>query len=86
MSGCAAITIVGNIFSAHWPFSTIASLVIIYPALALYAERWHDRGKSGWWSLMILIPLLGLIYAIGEIGIQEGQPGFKQYGPNPLGT
>ena len=26
--------------------------VSIYPAVALYAKRWHDRGKSGWWTLI----------------------------------
>lgn len=85
-----AIAIVGNILGAIWGplalLTTIASLVLIYPALALYAKRWHDRSKSGWWSLILLIPLLGIIYAIYEIGVQEGVPETNQYGPNPLGT
>lgn len=85
-----ALAIVGNILGAIWgPLSllaTIASLVLIYPAVALYAKRWHDRSKSGWWSLVALIPLLGAIYMIYEIGVQEGVPETNQYGPNPLGT
>ena len=85
-----AIAIVGGILGAIWGplayLSTIASLVMIYPALALYAKRWHDRSKSGWWSLVALIPLLGALYMIYELGIQEGVPEANQYGPNPLGA
>jgi uncharacterized membrane protein YhaH (DUF805 family) len=83
------LAIIGGILGAILPILStlvsIVSLVLIYPALALYAKRWHDRSKSGWWTLIMLIPLLGLIYAIYEIGIQEGVPEANQYGPNPLG-
>lgn len=78
--------ILGSIFGPLSYLATLASLVMIYPAVALYAKRWHDRGKSGWWTLVMLIPLLGLIYAIYELGIQEGEPAANQYGPNPLGA
>lgn len=85
-----AIAIVTSILGAIWgPLSylgTIASLIMIYPALALYAKRWHDRSKSGWWSLVALIPLLGAIYMIYELGFQEGVPEANQYGPNPLAS
>lgn len=62
----------------------IVSLASIYCALALYAKRWHDRDKSGWWSLIILVPLIGAIWAIVELGILEGTRGANQYGPDPL--
>jgi len=44
------------------------SLVMLYPAMALNAKRWHDRGMSGWWSLVILVPLVGPIYALVQLG------------------
>lgn len=31
--------------------STIVSLATFYFGLAVYAKRWHDRNKSGWWTL-----------------------------------
>lgn len=77
--------ILGSIFGPLSFLGVIASLVMIYPAAALYAKRWHDRSKSGWWTLIMLVPLLGLLYAIYEIGIQEGVPEDNQYGANPLG-
>jgi len=64
--------------------SLITSLASIYFALALYAKRWHDRDKSGWWSLIALVPLIGAIWLIVELGILEGVRGANRYGPDPL--
>ncbi len=64
----------------------LVALVSIYVALAVYAKRWHDRGKSGWWSLIILVPFIGGIWLLVECGILEGNRGPNQYGPDPLGS
>lgn len=64
--------------------SVIVMLASIYPAIALYAKRWHDRDKSGWWSLIMLVPLIGAIWLLVELGILEGTRGANQYGPDPL--
>jgi len=61
------------------------ALALIYPALALYAKRWHDRGKSGWWSLIALIPIIGSIWLLVELGFLKGTPGPNAYGPDPVG-
>ena len=62
----------------------IVSLVSIYAGLALYAKRWHDRDKSGWWSLICLVPLIGAIWLLVECGILEGTRGPNRFGPDPL--
>jgi uncharacterized membrane protein YhaH (DUF805 family) len=62
----------------------IISLASIYFAFAVYAKRWHDRDKSGWWSLIVLIPIIGGIWMLVELGILEGTRGANQYGPDPL--
>ena len=64
--------------------SAIVPLLLIYPLLALYAQRWHDRGKSGWWSLIGFIPLIGSLWIIIELGFLRGTEGPNQYGPDPL--
>ena len=64
--------------------STIFVLISIYLALALYAKRWHDRDKSGWWSLIALIPIIGAVWLIVELGILEGTRGANKYGLDPL--
>ena len=64
----------------------IVGLVSIYLGIALYAKRWHDRDKSGWWTLIILIPLIGPIWLLVECGILEGTKGANRFGPDPLGS
>lgn len=63
----------------------IISIASIYFALAVYAKRWHDRNKSGWWTLIALVPFIGAIWLIVELGILEGTRGANQYRPDPLG-
>jgi len=58
--------------------------VMLYPALALYTKRWHDRNKSGWWSLIMLVPMVGAIWILVELGIMRGTEGNNKYGPDPL--
>ena len=64
--------------------SIIAALVSIYLSLALYAKRWHDRDKSGWWTLIVLVPIVGQIWFLVELGILQGSTGSNRYGPDPL--
>lgn len=65
-------------------FGIIVSLASIYFALALYTKRWHDRDKSGWWSLIALVPFIGAVWILVELGMLEGTRGANQYGPDPL--
>lgn len=62
----------------------IVMLVFLYPALALYTKRWHDRNKSGWWTLILFIPIVGAIWMIVELGILKGTDGDNRFGPDPL--
>lgn len=43
---------------------SLYSLVVLIPSLAVGARRLHDTGRSGWWQLIGLIPVLGLIVLI----------------------
>jgi len=62
----------------------ILILVMIYPSLAVHTKRWHDRNKSGWWSLIMLIPMVGALWVLIELGILRGTDGENRYGPDPL--
>ena len=44
------------------------SIASLYFSFALYAKRWHDRGKSGWWSLIVFVPIIGAIWILVECG------------------
>jgi uncharacterized membrane protein YhaH (DUF805 family) len=81
------ISIVFNILIAisgiFWVLYVIYGLAVLIPGLAVAIRRLHDTDKSGWWLLLALIPLVGIIVLI-VFWATEGTPGPNQYGvPDP---
>ena len=62
--------------------STVFSLGVLVPQIAVAVRRLHDIGRSGWFYLIGLIPLIGWIFMIVWF-CTDSQPGDNQYGPNP---
>jgi uncharacterized membrane protein YhaH (DUF805 family) len=62
----------------------IVLLLTLWPTLAIYTKRWHDRNKSGWWSLILLVPIIGGIWMLIELGFLRGTEGPNTYGPDPI--
>ena len=69
---------------------SIWALVILVPSLALACRRLHDINRSGWWQLLMFIPLLGHIvlivfYCTGPRGSAQAvpQPVFGRNDPIP---
>ena len=80
-----AASIVANLlFGSDGLVPLIVSVLLLIAGVALHVKRCHDRGKSGWWCLLLVIPLVGLIWAIVDLGILEGDRGPNDYGPDPL--
>jgi uncharacterized membrane protein YhaH (DUF805 family) len=64
------------------------------------SKRLHDRGRSGWWSALIVFAVVAvwprpdnffdfifalvLVWAGVELGAMPGEAGTNRYGPNPL--
>lgn len=63
--------------------SGLYALVILLPSLAVAVRRLHDLGRSGWWLLIWLIPLIGWIILIWWFAT-KGEDGPNGYGPDPL--
>lgn len=61
----------------------VFALGSLIPSIAVGVRRLHDVGKSGWWLLIALVPIAGLLLLWWFI--QPSQPGNNQYGANPLG-
>jgi uncharacterized membrane protein YhaH (DUF805 family) len=61
----------------------LVSLALLVPSLAVGARRLHDTGRSGWWQLIGIIPVIGWIVLIVWF-VQDSQQD-NQYGPNPKG-
>jgi uncharacterized membrane protein YhaH (DUF805 family) len=65
----------------------IIVLVILLAVMnfAVMVKRCHDRNKSGWFSLLSLIPYVGFFWWVIDLGILEGHHGPNEYGPDPQG-
>jgi uncharacterized membrane protein YhaH (DUF805 family) len=62
--------------------TTLYGLAILIPSLAVSVRRLHDTGRTGWWMLIGVIPVIGTIVLLIFM-IQDGRPTDNQYGPNP---
>lgn len=61
----------------------IVALGLILPGIAVGIRRLHDLDKSGWWYLLVFVPIVGALILIFFF-IQPGTRGGNQFGPDPL--
>jgi len=59
----------------------LAILGLMLPNLAASVRRMHDIGKSGWWVLLSIIPIVGLIVIYWFV--QPSMQGSNEYGEAP---
>ncbi len=75
------LTIIDGLIGLTNVLTSIYSLIVLLPSLAVCARRLHDTGRSGWWILLALIPVIGaIILLVFLCGDSQGE---NQYGPNP---
>ena len=72
----------GFLFYLAYALLMIYNLAVFIPSLAVTVRRLHDVGKSGWFYLIGLIPLVGPIILLVWFAT-DGQPGTNQWGVNP---
>src|SRR5262245_4644775 len=58
----------------------IFALITLVPNIAVQVRRLHDIDRSGWWVLVGLIPLVGIIILL-VWWCREGTPGANRFGP-----
>jgi uncharacterized membrane protein YhaH (DUF805 family) len=58
-------------------------LFLIY-YLSLIVRRFHDLGKSGWYTLLYLVPVVNIITLIYLLGA-KGEEGSNKYGESNIG-
>lgn len=58
------------------------SLAMLLPAIAVAVRRLHDRDMSGWWYLLVLIPLVGWLILLFFF-VQKGTDGPNRFGEEP---
>jgi uncharacterized membrane protein YhaH (DUF805 family) len=65
------------------PVSLILTLGLLLPNIAVGIRRLHDIDRTGWWLLICLIPLIGIIVLL-VWACTKGTPGPNRFGPDPL--
>jgi uncharacterized membrane protein YhaH (DUF805 family) len=83
----------------HWITGWIVYPALFYVGTCVLSKRLHDRGRSGWWSALILASVtavwphpsgfldfvffLVLVWTVVELVVMPGEQGQNRYGPNP---
>jgi uncharacterized membrane protein YhaH (DUF805 family) len=85
LAGAALLHALLGIARVPLPFSEhLVNLVMLWPAIAVSAKRWHDRNRSAWWVLVVLIPVVGWLWSLVDNGFMRGTAGPNRFGADPL--
>jgi len=75
------LALLGLVTGIFFVFYLVYIIAMIIPSLAVSVRRLHDTGKSGWFILLGLVPLGGLVLLV--FYCIEGDRGPNEYGPDP---
>lgn len=56
--------------------------VSLFPRIAVTVRRLHDVDRSGWWYLIVLVPMVGLVVLVVFMFL-DGTRATNQWGPSP---
>jgi uncharacterized membrane protein YhaH (DUF805 family) len=87
-------------YTLHWLTGWLVYPALLFSGACVLSKRLHDRGRSGWWALLILVAVIAvwpqpehfldfmfslvIVWAIVELGVMGGEQGANRYGANPL--
>ena len=81
-----------NVLMAMAAVIAVVIAIHFWIRICLAAKRWHDRDKSGWLGILVILqyvlPVVNLVILIWqfiECGCLDGTQGPNQYGPSPKG-
>jgi uncharacterized membrane protein YhaH (DUF805 family) len=86
----------------HWLTGWFVYPLLAYPGVCVLSKRFHDRGKSGWFALPVILGMISvisaplgffdffwsivLLWAVVELGAMPGEPGANRFGVSPQAT
>ena len=73
------VMIIGYPYEENGPINLIFSVAIIIPSIAVAARRLHDINKSGWWQLLWITIIGGILLIIWHA--TEGENKKNKFGP-----
>jgi uncharacterized membrane protein YhaH (DUF805 family) len=62
--------------------SGLYAVAMIVPSIAVTVRRLHDTDRSGWWYLLVFVPVIGGLVILVFMCL-DGTPGSNRFGPNP---
>ncbi len=60
-------------------FISLYTLAMLIPGIAITTRRLHDTGRTGWWQLVYLVPLVGWLIML--VFLVQGSSPDNEYGP-----
>ena len=72
----------GQMVGPYGVLMCIFALAILVPSIAAGIRRLHDTDRSGWWLLIVLVPIVGVIVLI-VFFVTQGTQGPNKYGDDP---
>ena len=72
----------GGALGSYGLLSIVVMLGLFIPSLAAGVRRLHDTDRSGWWLLIVLVPLVGAIVLL-IFFVLEGTTGDNRFGADP---
>ena len=64
-------------------FTSLVTLGLLVPTISVSIRRLHDTDRSGWWFLLGIVPIGGLVLLI--FFCLDGTPSENRFGPDPKG-
>lgn len=52
------------------PVDVLVALLLVLLLVSIWGRRLHDRARSAWWLLLVVIPVLGPVLLIVECGLR----------------
>lgn len=74
----------GNLNIRPLLIGLLLAIPVAWMSFCLLVKRWHDRGRSGWWVVVGLVPVVGNLWAVVECALLPGSVSGNKYGPAPL--
>lgn len=65
------------------PYDLPVVFALTLALVSTWGRRLHDRGRSAWWLLAALVPVLGALWLIVECALRGAADGASRFGPPP---
>jgi uncharacterized membrane protein YhaH (DUF805 family) len=65
------------------PADLVPTAALVAHLVSIWSRRLHDRGRSAWWLLLTLLPLIGALILFVECGLRRSAPYADRFGTAP---